>query len=112
MGKFQHRSANRSFGFGHGTQKPKEPEQHQEQKVKDILFSAAEIRRAKKELDYLLLLFHGKKSILQLLPAIKQRCSRAALSLAIKRVEGKKDGLSVEDQIFFEQFKSSLNKKE
>ncbi len=98
------RQVNRCFG-GHCSQNPT---QQSQKRVKEMLFTAAEKRRAKKELDYLLLSFHGRKSILQLLPAIKHRCSRAALALAIERVEVRKDGLKMEDQVYFEGFKASL----
>jgi hypothetical protein len=49
---------------------------------------------------------------LQLLPAIKLRCSRAALTQAIARVEARRDVLEMEDLVFFEKFKTSLVEKE
>jgi len=65
-------------------------------------------KRAEKELSNLLALFRGKKSLLQLLPVIKLRYSKPVLTVAIERIERRKDDLCITDQIFFEEFKNSL----
>lgn len=97
--------ANRCFG---GNCPPKKPED----KIKDVLLDAAKRRRANKEIDNLLRQFKGKKAIVELLPAIKRRCSRNALRVAIERVERRRDGLSLENLMFFEEFKALLEKEE
>ena len=91
--------------FGNDSQNK---QQQKQQKVKEVLFTAGEMRRAKNELNSLLLQFRGRKSILQLLPVIKRRCSLATLTMALERVESRKHDLSMDDQIFFEEFKNSL----
>ena len=70
--------------------------------------NAGQLRRAKNELNALLLQFRGRKSILQLLPVIKRRCSLATLTMAIERLECKKHEFDVEDLVFFEEFKRTL----
>ena len=91
--------------FGNDSQNK---QQQKQQKVKEVLFTAGEMRRAKNELNSLLLQFRGRKSILQLLPVIKRRCSLATLTMALERVEFRKHDLDMEDQVFFEEFKNSL----
>lgn len=86
---------------------PKEPRKEREEQIKELLLTAAQRRRANKEIDFLLRRFSGKR-IVDLLPAILRRCSKDALEVAIERVERRKDDLSRDDVVFFEQFKSSL----
>jgi len=83
-----------------------------EARVKEILTEAQRRKRAGKELSNLSLQFHGQKSLLQLLPVIKKQCSKLALTLAIERIERKRNELCMEDLFFFEQFKKSLEPQE
>ena len=79
-----------------------------EEQVKELLLESQQKKRAEKELSNLLALFRGRKSLLQLLPVIKLRYSKSVLTVAIERIERRKDDLSIMDQIFFEGFKNSL----
>jgi hypothetical protein len=79
-----------------------------EEQVKELLLASQQRKRAEKELSNLLALFRGKKSLLQLLPVIKLRYSKPVLTVAIERIERRKDDLCITDQIFFEEFKNSL----
>jgi len=87
-------------------------EQSQEEKIKALAQEAYRRRRAKRELDCVLESFHGKKSLIQLLPALKRRCSRAAVQIALERIRRRWTHLSVEDQVFVSQFEASLKKEE
>jgi len=98
---------NRCFG----TDCSQKINQQREQKVKEVLITAKERRRANKEIDHLLSRFRGK-SLIKLLPVIKLRYSRSILAVALERVEGKRNGLAIEDAIFLEEFKTSLEKTE
>lgn len=98
---------NRCFG-GHCPQNPK---QQREQKIKEVLLTATERRRANKEINNLLSRFYGK-SLIKLLPVIKRRYSRSILNVALERIEGRRHGLEIEDVIFLEEFKASLEKPE
>jgi hypothetical protein len=88
------------------------PTPTKEARVKEILTEVQARKRAGKELSSLSLQFHGRKSLLQLLPVIKLRLSELALTLAIERIERKRNELSMEDLFFFEQFKKSLEPQE
>ena len=107
MNEVQRFQVNRCFG-GHC---PKDSNQKREQKIKEVLLTATERRRANKEINNLLLRFHGK-SLIKLLPVIKRRYSQSILNLALERVEGRRHGLEIEDVIFLEEFKTSLEKPE
>ena len=70
--------------------------------------SARDRKSANKQIDYLLKQFRPKR-IIDLLPVIKLRFSETVLAVALSRVERKKDDLPMDDQVFFEGFKRSLN---
>lgn len=101
---------NRCFGGKNCPQSSKQ--QQRTEKIKEVLTDAVKRKRANKELNSLLSQFHGRKSIFQLLPVIKRRCLPAVLALALERVEGRRDALSMEDLVFFEAFKASLKQSE
>ncbi len=83
-----------------GSQQAPNPEQQKEQKIKEVLIAAKDRRRANREIDFLLRQFHGRKSIFDLLPAMKQRgYPLYVIKVALERVERKRDGLSVEQQM-------------
>jgi len=105
MNQVQRNSANRCFS------NQQNPQQGKEHKIKEVLSSAVARKRANREIDSLIDMFHHKKSILQLLPAIAARCSKAALEVAIVRIEINLHKLSIEDKIYFERFKASLSEK-
>jgi UDP-2,3-diacylglucosamine pyrophosphatase LpxH len=105
MNQVQRNSANRYFS------NTSNPNSKKEQKIKEVLSSAVARKRANREIDSLIKMFHHKKSILQLLPAIAARCSKAALEVAIARIEINSHKLSIEDKIYFERFKASLSEK-
>lgn len=107
MNKAQRFQVNRCFG----SHCSKDSNQQREQKIKEVLLTATERRRANKEIDNLLSRFHGK-SLIKLLPVIKRRYSRSILNVALERVEGRKHGLEIEDVVFLEEFKASLGKPE
>lgn len=107
MNKARQVPINRCFG----ADCPKNTKQQKEEELKELLITAVERRRANKEIDFLLQRFHGRKSILDLLPAMKQRgFPPYVLRVALERVEGKRHGLEIEDVIFLEKFKASLAK--
>jgi len=83
----------------------------EEEEGKGVFDETRKRRRAQRELDCLLKQFHGRKSILQLLPAIRLRCSSDVLTVALERVERRRDALTMEDLVFLENFKSSLQAK-
>ena len=83
------------------------PTQTKEEQIKDLLLQAQQKKKMAKELSHLLAQFHGEKSLLQLLPLIKLRFPRL-IPAAIERIERKKDGLAIEDRVFFEEFKKTL----
>ena len=91
---------------------PKNPERQREQKIKEVLTDAVQRKRANKEINVLREQFHYKKSILDLLEVIKRRCSPMALVVAIERVERRRDVFTMDDLVFFEKFKTSLEKTE
>ncbi len=96
---------NRCFGG----QCPQNPEQPKEQRIKEVLITAKERRRANKEIDLLLRQFHHRKSIFDLLPAMKQRhYPLYVIRVAIERVEGRRNELKIEQQMELEAFKASL----
>ena len=102
--------ANRCFG-GNCPQKPN-PEK--EQKIKDVLFTASQKRRANKEISHLLKTFHGTRKLRELLRAMKQRgYPDYVLAVAIERVEAetKRDELTFEEIMDFEEFKASLDQQ-
>jgi hypothetical protein len=101
MNQAQRNPANRCFG-GQTAAKQREDE------VKRLLAEAQERKNAEKQLKNLLLQFRGKKSLLHLLPVIKLRWPKSVLTLAIERIERKKDALSIDDLVFFENFKAEL----
>jgi len=105
MSSVQRSSANRCFtnqtNFSQG----------KERKIKEVFSEAIARKRANREIDFLIGMFHHKKTILQLLPAIAARCSKAALVVAIARIEINLRKLSIEDQAYFERFKASLLEK-
>ena len=81
-----------------------------EQKVKDVLLTAVQRRRANKEIDCLLKQFRGRR-IIDLLPVIKFRFPDI-LVVALERVEGKQYELGSKDAIFLAKFKADLEKSE
>ncbi|MEK7664996.1 MAG: hypothetical protein AAB361_02555 [Patescibacteria group bacterium] len=91
---------------------PKNPDQSKEEKVKRILLTVAEKRRANKAIGSLLAEFKGRYSLLQLLPLIKRRYP-FLLPTAIERVERQKNRneLKMEKIIEFEAFKDSLKQE-
>ena len=106
---------NRCFGGDY----PKNPEQQKqrEQKIKEVLSAAVQRKRANKEIDWLRERFHHKKTILELLPAIKRQCDKGqyspmVLTVALERVERKSYELGSKDAIFLAEFKASLEKSE
>lgn len=116
MNEAQRVPVNRCFG---GENCPRSQEQQKEKKIKRILLAAtaaerkkAERNRAERALKDLLLQFHGRKGIDQLLPVIKLRFPPAVLQLAIERVERKQDELSWERRADFQLFKDSLQQSE
>jgi len=107
MNEAQKRPANRCFSGS--VQKPQKPKAKEEQ-IRNLLLEAKRNEDAERQLSNLLKQFHGKKSLLQLLPVIRLRFPHL-LSVAIERVENRKDRLKIDDQIFFESFKLSLNSR-
>lgn len=101
MNQAQRNLANRCFG-------EQTAAKQREDEVKRLLAEAQERKNAEKQLKNLLLQFKGKKSLLHLLPVIKLRWPKAVLTLAIERIERKKDALSIDDLVFFENFKAEL----
>ena len=96
---------NRCFGG----QCPQNTEQPKEQKIKEVLITAKDRRRANKEIDFLLRQFHSKKSIFDLLPAMKQRgYPLYIIRVALERVEGRRHELRIEQRMELEAFKASL----
>lgn len=80
-----------------------------EEKIKELLVSAVERRRANREIDCLLRQFHGRRSIFDLLPAMKQRgFPLYVLKVAIERVENRRNALKIEEVAELEAFKASL----
>jgi hypothetical protein len=101
MNQAQRNPANRCFDS-------KMAAKQQEDQVKRLLAEAQERKNAEKQLKNLLMQFKGKKSLLHLLPVIKLRWPKAVLTLAIERIERKKDALPIDDLVFFENFKAEL----
>jgi hypothetical protein len=101
MNKAQRNPANRCFNNQTAAKQ-------QEDEVKRLLAEANERKNAEKQLKNLMLQFKGKKSLLHLLPVIKLRWPKAVLTLAIERIERKKDALAIDDLVFFENFKAGL----
>ncbi len=99
-------------GYFGGKNCPRNPKQQKEKEIKETFLAVAKRKRANRELNCLLLQFHGRKSIFQLLPVIKLRCSPIALTVALERVERRRSELSMEDLVFFETFKASLKQSE
>ena len=109
MNEVQRFQVNRCFG-GHC---PQNPDQKREQEINEVLLAATERKRANKEIDFLLQRFHGKKSIFDLLPAMKQRgFPLYIIRVALERVERRRNGLKIEQQMELEAFKASLEKPE
>jgi len=108
MEKAQKNPVNRCFG----SNCPQKPQQQRKEQIEDLLKEAAQRKKANKELDFLLRQFHGRKSILQLLPVIKLRCSDVVLAVALERVERRRNGLAIDDLVFLETFKKSLQNKQ
>jgi hypothetical protein len=107
MNEVKQTPVNRCFGASC----PKNAEQQKKEGIKELLITAAERRRANKEIDYLLQRFHGRKSILDLLPAMKQRdFPLYVIRVAVERVERRRNGLSIEELMELEAFKASLAK--
>jgi hypothetical protein len=105
MKKTSHnKPVNRCFADNSPPQNPKK----REEQIKDLLTEQQRRKRAERELASMLKQFAGKKSLLQLLPAIQRRCSKDALLLAVERIERKKDDLSIDDRIYFEGFKTTI----
>lgn len=91
---------------------PQKPEQGKEQKIKEVLFTASQRRRANREISHLLKTFHGTRKLRELLKAMKQRgYPDYVLKVAIERVEAerKRDELTFEEIMDFEEFKASLD---
>lgn len=107
MKEAQQSPVNRCFG----SKCSKNPKSREEQ-IEELLKEAALRKKANRELDFLLRQFHGRKSILQLLPVIKLRCSDVVLALALERVERRRNGLAIDDLVFLETFKKSLQDKQ
>jgi len=109
MNEAQRFQVNRCFG-GHC---PKDSNRQREQKIKEVLLTAVERRRANKEINFLLRQFHGRKSIFDILPAMKQRgYPLYIIRVALERVEGRRNELRIEQQMELEVFKASLEKPE
>lgn len=111
MEKAQKLRVNRCFGDS-CHQNPKE---QREQKIKEVLSDASQRRRANKEISQLLKMFHGRRKLRELLWAMKQRgYPDYVLTVAIERVEAerKRNELTVEEVVDFEEFKTSLEKPE
>ncbi|MDO8486437.1 MAG: hypothetical protein Q7S77_01950 [Candidatus Staskawiczbacteria bacterium] len=88
------------------------PEKQREQKIKDAFSDAKDRRRANKEIAWLLKR-HPSKRIIDLLPAMKQRCYPLyVIRVALERAERKQYELGSEDAIFLAKFKASLEKSE
>jgi hypothetical protein len=105
--------ANRCFG---GNCPPK-PDPGKEQKIKDVLLTASQRRRAKAEIRHLLKTFHGKIKLRELLGAMEQRgYPDYVIKVAIEKVEAemelerKRNELPRKEEEDFEKFKSSLGK--
>ena len=85
-----------------------------EQQIKDVLLTASQRRRANKEISHLLKTFHGTRKLRELLRAMKQRgYPDYVLKIAIERVEAerKRDELTFEEIMDFEEFKASLDQQ-
>ena len=91
---------------------PQESNQKREQKIKEVLTEAVQRKRANREINSLREQFHHKKSILEFLQVIKRRCSPMALTVALERVERRRDVFTMDDIVFLERFKASLGKPE
>jgi hypothetical protein len=100
MKKANKKTVNRCFGKD--SQDPSS--ERNREKIKEVLSDAAQRKRANRELNNVLQQFKGK-NILDLLPAIARRCSKAALRVAIERVERRQNDLNRDDFAFFEKFK-------
>ena len=105
MKEAQRTPVNRIFGANC----PKTPQKANEQKIKEILLTAAEKRMANRQIDCLLAQFRGKR-IIDLLPLIRLRFPKV-LAVALQRVERRKNDLGIEDAIFLANFKRSLDQK-
>ncbi len=112
---------NRCFDFGNCPKKQKRsdkpivppPEEKQkEEAIKKALIEAAERKKADRILGDVRSQFKGRYSILQILPLLEYRYP-SLLKRAIERVEGQKsrNELSIEEDVFFESFKASLEQK-
>ena len=108
MKKARKEQINRCFG-----KCPKNSDQQNGEKVKKILPSIAERRKADRAIGDVRRQFRGRYSLLQILPLLERRYP-LLLTRAIERIEGQKarDELSFEEIIFFETFKASLSREE
>lgn len=80
-----------------------------EQKVKAILLDAHQRKRANKEIDALLKMFHGRKTIRELLPAMKQRgYPRYIIEVAMERAERRIENDDVLGKMELAVFRASL----
>lgn len=94
--------------------KTREQEKEKEQKIKEILLTAAQRRRANKAIDRLLTLpqFRGR-GIVGILEAMKRQVkkgdlSRYVLTVALDRAKRQKHEVGSKDAIFLAQFEDSL----
>jgi hypothetical protein len=87
------------------------PVNKKKEQEKAVVSEAAERKRANREIDHILVQFHGKKSLIQVLPVLVRRCTKAAVKVALERIEKRWDTLSHDDKIFVLQIKDSLEKE-
>ena len=93
---------------------PEKSDKEKEQQIKDVLLTASQRRRANREISHLLKTFHGTRKLRELLRAMKQRgYPDYVLAVAIERVEAerKRDELTFEEIMDFEEFKASLDQQ-